>query len=111
MVSPDHVQQVVDAAVDYRVRRGWAVVAVQHRGKRALDEGWQQQRLTEDEIRRRFATGCNLGVLLGEASGGLVDVDLDVPEAIALAALFLPDTARFGHASKPESHYLYQVTE
>lgn len=107
-MSQDHAQGIIDAAIAYRDARGWAVVAVRHRGKNALDKGWQQQRLTKEQIRHRFASGCNVGVLLGEASGGLADVDLDVPEAIALALLFLPETACFGHASKPDSHYFYR---
>ena len=41
-------------------------------------------------------------MLLGEPSGGLVDVDLDSPEALALAERLLPPTAsRFGRPSKP----------
>ncbi|HEU4406246.1 MAG TPA: bifunctional DNA primase/polymerase [Polyangiaceae bacterium] len=54
------------------------------------------------------AKGFGVGVVLGEVSGGLVDVDLDAPEAAGLAANFLPPTgAVFGRASKPRSHWLY----
>ena len=49
-------------------------------------------------------------MLLGEPSGGLTDVDLDCPEAIAAAPYFLPHpTARFGRASKRCSHWLYKT--
>ena len=38
-----------------------------------------------------------------------MDVDLDCPEAIALAKALLPATqAQFGRKSKPASHYLYR---
>jgi hypothetical protein len=40
----------------------------------------------------------------------LTDIDLDCPEALALAPGFLPPTpARFGRASKTQSHWLYVV--
>jgi hypothetical protein len=48
-------------------------------------------------------------VQLGQASGGLTDVDLDCPEAIAVARYLLPMTgAVFGRASKRSSHWLYR---
>src|SRR5262249_51470909 len=57
-----------------------------------------------------FSEPCNVGILLGENSGGLVDVDLDSSEAISLAPHFLPATgAIFGRMSKPRSHHLYRV--
>src|SRR5260370_1189416 len=41
-------------------------------------------------------------------SSGLTDIDLDCPEAIALAPYILPATdAVFGRQSKPASHFLY----
>jgi hypothetical protein len=47
-------------------------------------------------------------VLLGPASGELVDIDLDCPEALALADKYTPPTgAIFGRASKPRSHRIY----
>lgn len=50
--------------------------------------------------------------MLGTPSGGLVDVDLDSPEAVCLAPHVLPETgATFGRASKPRSHFLYIVPE
>jgi putative DNA primase/helicase len=53
----------------------------------------------------------NLGQLNGEPSGDRVDVDLDAPEAVALADAFLPATgAIFGRASKPQSHRIYITT-
>jgi hypothetical protein len=98
----------LEAALDYRAR-GWRVVPVAHGEKRPVGSGWQNLRLEEDDIRREFAVSRNVGVLLGKASGGLVDVDLDVSEAAVVAGRLLPATARFGHAGKPCSHYLYRV--
>jgi putative DNA primase/helicase len=50
----------------------------------------------------------NVGVILGPSSRGLTDVDLDSPEAIAIAPYLLPRTkAIFGRKSKRASHYLF----
>ena len=53
----------------------------------------------------------NVGVLLGEPSDWLIDIDIDHPRAVELAAQFLPPTPLvFGRAGKPKSHYLYKVS-
>jgi hypothetical protein len=64
--------------------------------------------LKKEELREKFRRpDVNIGILLGEASGGLVDVDLDTEEAVKLALAFLPDTARFGRPHNVGSHWLY----
>ncbi len=63
-------------ALDYR-HRGWSVIPVKYRGKQPIGSAWQKQRLDEDGLREAFAVPRNIGVLLGEPSNGLVDVDLD----------------------------------
>jgi hypothetical protein len=98
---------VLRAALSYQ-RQSWNVVSVRHRTKRPLDKAWQTRRLSEDDIRREFSQRRNVGVLLGPASGNLVDVDLDVPEAAAVAARLLPATASFGHGDEV-GHLLYVV--
>src|SRR5439155_610100 len=50
--------------------------------------------------------------LLGEPSGGLVDVDLDCEEAEALAGDFLPHTGMIhGRPGRERSHWWYRVEE
>lgn len=89
---------------------GYAVIPVPRGRKRPTKRGWQKLRLTKEELPARFGHGENIGVLLGEPSGGLVDVDLDCPEAIALAERFLFDTgSRFGRPGRPSSHWLYKA--
>lgn len=98
----------------------WETIRVKPVGKApAGGKGWPD-RLDEPED---FRPEDNVGVKLGTYSGGLTDVDLDCPEAIALAPLFLPKTWSFGrlgpgkapHALLPwpahcaPRHYLYQV--
>jgi len=57
---------------------------------------------------RHFTDGENVGIVLGELSGDLVDVDLDAAEARKLAPQFLPPTnSIFGRASEPKAHWLY----
>jgi putative DNA primase/helicase len=92
--------------------RGLAPIPIPHRQKAPVMEKWQQLRIRDGEIPRHFNDQPgNIGVLLGEPSGWLVDADLDCPEAVRLAPMFLPATrSRFGRASKRASHWLYVVT-
>jgi Bifunctional DNA primase/polymerase, N-terminal len=84
---------------------GWAD-APGHRPYR--QEGWQSLRLTDADLPRYFGHApSNLGVLLGETSHHLADVDLDCAETVELAPLFLPPTWTFGRGSKPRSHWIY----
>ncbi|MCC5870456.1 MAG: bifunctional DNA primase/polymerase [Gammaproteobacteria bacterium] len=101
----------MDMAVAY-THRGWRVLPIPYRDKKVTIRGWQQWRLDEDDLPRHFPAGpSNLGVLLGEPSGWLVDVDLDHPRAVELADDHLPATdAMFGRPGKPRSHRLYVVT-
>src|SRR5262249_40747513 len=95
------------AAHEYHAR-GWALVLVPPNSKGPIVKGWQDLRPRLAEIERHLAAGGNLGVILGPASGSLVDIDLDCGEALILADTYLPPTeAIFGRASKPRSHRLY----
>ena len=92
--------------------RGWSVVPVPARQKGPRLNGWQNLRLKDEtEIARYFQGAGNIGTILGAASGGLVDVDLDCPEALQFAPRLLPETnAIFGRSSKQHSHWLYRVS-
>ena len=101
----------LDAAQAY-ARRGWAVIPITHRSKdpgSLLGKGWQHTRFYESDLPQHFnGQPRNIGVILGEPSGDLVDLDLDAPEAVAAAAWLAPDTAAvFGRPGKPRSHRLY----
>ena len=95
-------------ALDF-ARRGWAVVPIPTRQKNPQLNGWQNLRLTVGEVTRHFnGRPQNVGVILGEPSGYLVDLDLDALEAVAAASYLAPDTAAvFGRPGKPRSHRLY----
>lgn len=109
-----HAPTALDWAYNY-VDRGWPVVPIPERSKAPILPGWQDLILAPDQLPQHFTSNGaipNIGVILGDASGGLVDVDLDDPHACALGALWLPETdAVFGRASKRRSHYLYRVTD
>ncbi len=95
------------------IRRGRSPVPIPFREKGPRLTGWQALRLSEETAPQYFnGTPCNVGIILGEASNGLVDIDLDAEEAVLLAERFLPaTTSKFGRASKPRSHWLYFGSE
>ena len=99
-------------------RRGFTPVAIQARTKRPRGAGWQNLRWeTEEAVRTSFTQwaeegATNLGLSLGEASSGLLDVDLDHPAAARLAAYYLPRTAMVsGRAANRMSHRWYLAEE
>lgn len=97
-----------DAAYGY-IRRGYAPVPIPHRTKRPVLDGWPKLKLTEADVRRYFnGKPQNIGLILGEASSGLADVDCDWPEALQLAQYILPETGMVsGRKSSPRSHHFY----
>jgi hypothetical protein len=98
---------LLDAARLYK-RRGWSVVPVPAGEKAPRLKKWQELRLTEPELAEYFNKNDNIGLLLGEPSKNLVDIDLDCDEAIELAPDFLPRTRRIhGRKSKRHSHWYY----
>ncbi len=97
------------AALNY-LSSGFQPIRVKARSKAPIGDAWQHTRLTEAQIRDAFAHGENVGVLLGEVSGGLVDCDLDTPEAIVAAGYLLPKTVSFGRQSKRRSHCLFTAS-
>lgn len=87
---------------------GFLVVPIPPRQKGPRIKEWNKLRLEKDELDRFFGEQDNIGVILGKPSRGLVDVDCDAAEAIAIAPSFLPATERIhGRPSKPESHRWY----
>ncbi|WP_197203800.1 bifunctional DNA primase/polymerase [Crateriforma conspicua] len=85
-------------------QRGWYCVPLKPNSKSPSRRDWTSLRLEPDV----FPEGCNIGLILGEPSGWLVDVDLDCPEAIELADQYLPPTpATTGRPSSPKSHRWY----
>jgi hypothetical protein len=98
----------LETALGY-IGRGWNVTPVEYRGKKPLGNGWQLRVIDATNAAQYFnGEKLNIGAVLGPTSRKLTDVDLDCDEAIAIAPYILPRTrARFGRASKRESHRLY----
>jgi putative DNA primase/helicase len=101
----------VEAAAVRYTKCGYRVVPVHARGKKPIPWEWQKLRLDHHDIPPHFrGKDVNVGLLLGEPSGNLVDVDLDSAQAVALADHFLPDTGMiFGRPGKPRSHRMYKT--
>ncbi len=92
----------------YYLSRGWAVVPIPTREKAPRLQGWQNLRIASDEVGEYFGANSNIGLILGEASHGLCDVDLDDAYARRLADAFLPHTElRSGRQSTGVAHYWY----
>lgn len=88
--------------------RGWWAIPIPAQKKGPCLAKWQDTRIGVDDIKLYFRTDSNIGLILGEPSGGLVDVDLDCPEALLLAPALLPPTGMIhGRPSALRSHYWY----
>src|SRR4051812_26019895 len=93
------------SAASLYLSKGLAPIPLQPRGKAPIGDGWKNLRLTEEDLDDQFPPGVlrNLGILNGEPSGNLTDVDLDCIEAL-LAAPLLPQTGWiFGRATSRRS--------
>jgi hypothetical protein len=89
------------------IRRGAAPIPVPAGEKNPGRPGWEALRITEEEIPNYWTNGQNVGLLCGKPSGGRVDVDLDLDEAVKIAGRFLTPTLTSGRESRPHSHWWY----
>src|SRR5215207_6529092 len=101
-----HRMSSAKAAARY-IERGWAPVPIPARQKGPQISDWQHLRIGLEDIPRYFNNGQNVGIITGKASGWLVTVDLDCPEAVALAGRFLEPTLTGGRESVPDGHWWY----
>jgi hypothetical protein len=99
---------IFEIALEY-IAMGWRPIPIPYREKGPTIEGWTELKITQETAPQYFnGAPQNIGIILGEASKGLCDVDIDCPEALVLAPYLLPATpGRFGRASKRASHWLY----
>jgi hypothetical protein len=82
-------------------------IPVPPRSKEPNRPGWPDLRPTQADLAALFCDAhSNIGILLGEPSGNLADVDLDCPEAVAAARGLLPHTGWVsGRYSSRYSHH------
>lgn len=86
------------------IASGLDAIPLEPREKSLKVPGWKTKEFTLDD----FGPSNNVGLRLGK--DGLADIDLDCPEAIALASEFLPDTGFvFGRASARASHHFFRL--
>jgi P4 family phage/plasmid primase-like protien len=90
------------------IKHGYAPIPIPAGRKGPNLSNWQHLRMQPEDVPKYFDNGQNVGLLLGEPSGGLIDVDLDTPEAVAAGRYLLPSTLRSGRESSPGSHYWYR---
>lgn len=96
----------LEVALGY-IGRGWSPVPIPHRKKGPIVVQWQKLRITEETAPQYFnGKPQNIGVLLGEPSGWMVDLDMDWHETAELRRHFVPETLTFGRAGNPSSHAL-----
>lgn len=93
--------------------RGYLVIPVDHVSKNPNYKGGKAERHDRKSLELLFLSEpSNIGILTGDPSAGLIDVDLDHVEAIAAADRFLPPTlAVFGRPGKPRSHRIYRCKD
>jgi hypothetical protein len=90
------------------VQRGWWPVPIPAGSKGPMLEGWPKLRVEEERIAELFGSPGNIGIILGDPSGDLTDIDLDCPEAVRAAGVLLPPTPMVhGRPSAPASHRWY----
>ena len=104
--------QMLQWARYYRDKFDVVPIAIDPYGKAPVRKGWQKETGTDEELEAHLKEDGNLGLLLGESSGNLIDVDLDSGAARRWGPRFLSPTAWVsGHARAPRSHFWYQATD
>ena len=92
------------------IKLGRAPIPIPFQQKGPVLADWQHLRITAETAPDYFnGQPQNVGVLLGEPSNWLVDIDLDCPEALAAPPHLLPATGTLGRKSTPASHSLLEA--
>ena len=108
--TPAHAD--VPAAAVALLAAGFALCRIRQGEKTPTDTAWQLNPITNPAD----FTGCNVGLLTGPLSGGIMAVDLDFhtddAEAWAAADELLPPTGMIdGRPGKPTAHRFYRITD
>ncbi|MEN3210994.1 phage/plasmid primase, P4 family [Methylorubrum populi] len=94
------------------IESGYDITVLRATTKKPLLHNWTGITLNIEDIEAHgtFPEDYNIGVKLGVASDGIVDVDLDCDAAVSIGARLLNNETRvFGRDANPASHYLYRV--
>lgn len=87
---------------------GIKTVRLRRETKKPVHKEWQKTSVPVEEVEDWVRNGGAVGWQCGEVSGGLGCVDLDWPEARALAPRFLPDTLRGAKGDEAPSQYFFR---
>lgn len=104
--SPTKREALIGAARGY-LARGWTPIRLAPRSKVPPGKHDANTVTAENVEGLLDRGGYNLGLRLGPDHGGLVDFDLDWPEARRVGAKLLYALPKFGRAGAPGSHYLF----
>jgi P4 family phage/plasmid primase-like protien len=100
--------KAIRKAAYFLIGKGYTPLPLPGGAKRPTLTGWQNVSVSIKDVDQRFTEGCNIGLRLDTVT----DVDLDCPEALALAPFFLkPTGAIWGRKTAPRSHHIYDVKE
>lgn len=91
--------------------RGFPPIPVPYKAKKPTIPKWPTLRLHTESLPQYFnCKAGNVGVLLGEPAGWIVDVDVDHARAVQLGDSYLPSTGMvWGREGKPRSHRLFRL--
>ncbi|SDX36900.1 Bifunctional DNA primase/polymerase, N-terminal [Celeribacter indicus] len=101
---------LLSAAQSY-LARGLSPIRLGPKSKKPLGKHDANAITADNAARLIDHGGYNLGLRLGPDHGGLVDFDLDWPEARRLGGLLLDRFARFGREGARGSHYLLRGSD
>jgi len=109
--SSENHQESVRSFYNQYVSRGWQPLKLQPGTKKITEKDWASGKVkySQDD----FKGFNNIGILLGEMSGGITDVDIDDLELVEAASIFLPQTGGcfgryYGKDTQQLAHYLYR---
>lgn len=109
-VSSNEIRTAEEWAQEY-LSHDYVPIPIPHKSKAPLLPGWPNFRPSLETLSSHFAGTVNIGLLCGGPSGGLVDIDLDCAEAIAIADALLPETGMVhSRQGRPRSHRWYQLS-
>lgn len=91
-------KSVEEAAIEY-IGQGFAVVPLKPKDKAPEGKGWPDRRYRPEEVPRAFGGGRNIGLVLGEPSKDLIDIDADCDEAVNVLLPFF-DFAYFAQCGR-----------
>jgi putative DNA primase/helicase len=99
--------------VRHYLDQGYSPIPVRFQTKSPTVNAWTRPGLINaSNVDQYFPDETNIGIVLGNASGGLVDIDIDAEDGLNVAPLFLPPTdMKFGRESRRGSHWIYKVPD